>query len=318
MVLIILSEKDPVFATRAMFARFTYLVVPLSVLFIKYYTEYGKYFSHAGATSYCGVATEKNALGCLAMVAGIFLIWDYLLNVSRGARQTRMGDIFSRGVLSVMVVWLIIMAQSSTAMVCLFLGAGIILLLQLPSARRQVRNLGTYVLALGLLTLLLYSVQDSAEWFVGMLGRDMTLTGRTLIWSQVLTVPIDPFFGVGFESFWMPSRVESIWKHWNFRANQAHNGYLETYLNGGLAGLLLLLAMIFSCGRSLKKEMLQDNVFAMLCISFLFINLVYNFTEAMFSKMSPLWFILLLCCLSINSARSSRIVPPSGEVAQEI
>lgn len=306
MVLIILSEKDPILATRAMFARFTYLVVPLSVLLIKYYTDYGKYFSHSGETSYCGVTTEKNALGCLAMISGMFLVWDFIHTQLSTDKKPYRTDLLGRGILLVMVFWLMNKAQSSTALVCLLLGASIILVMQLPSARRQVRYLGTYALFIGLLIFLLYSAQQLSEAFVGMLGEDMTLTGRTLIWSQVLSEPINPFLGTGFQSFWMGPRAERIWKLWSFHANQAHNGYLETYLNVGLVGLFLLLATIVLCGRNLKKELLRENLFATLCLSFLFVNLFYNLTEAMFSKMSPMWFILLLCCLSMYPARSPR------------
>jgi len=44
-LLIILTEKDPVRAVRAVFHRFAYVVVPLSVVFIKYFGDIGRYYN---------------------------------------------------------------------------------------------------------------------------------------------------------------------------------------------------------------------------------------------------------------------------------
>jgi exopolysaccharide production protein ExoQ len=307
MVLIVLSDKDSVEATRALLARFTYIVIPLSVLFIKYYSDYGKYFMHTGDVSYCGVATEKNALGCLAMVSGLFLLWDLIQERTVQNKRFPNIDLLSNSILLMMVFWLLSMASSSTALVCLVFGACVILILQLPIARRYTRYLGTYSLIAGLLILLLYSVPFISEAFVEMLGKDMTLTGRTILWTQLLSEPIDPILGTGNQSFWLGPRAQEYWERWTFHPNQAHNGYLETYLNGGLVGVFLLLMMIISSGRNLKKEVLLGSRYGIFCISLLFVSLIYNWSEAMFNKMSPIWFILLMTCLS--SSRSLQSMP---------
>ncbi len=53
---------------------------------------------------------------------------------------------------------------------------------------------------------------------------------------------INPILGAGFESFWLGDHIKpSNWAGWAFIPNEAHNAYLDTYLNLGLAGLFLLL-----------------------------------------------------------------------------
>ena len=47
MVLVLLTEKNPLDAVRAVFVRCAYLLVPLSVLFVKYYVWLGKVYSSA-------------------------------------------------------------------------------------------------------------------------------------------------------------------------------------------------------------------------------------------------------------------------------
>jgi len=298
MVLILLSEKDPVRATRSMLARFTYLVVPFSVLFIKYYSDLGKYYTKSWDTAYSGVATEKNALGCLALVSGLFLLWDLVEMRAGQKRKLDRGDLVTRGILLVMVFWLLDKAKSETSLVSLLFGSLIILMMQFPVAKRQVGYLGTYSLVIGSVIVLLFSVSSLSEVFVGTLGRDLTLTGRTVLWAQLLSEPINPLLGTGYQSFWLGLRAERYWEAWSFRPNQAHNGYLETYLNGGLVGVFLLLAMVASGGRRVKKGLLLEGGYWILCLEFLLVSLMVNWTEAMFSNMSPAWFILLIACVS--------------------
>ncbi len=308
MVLIILSEQDTADAIRAVFARFTYLVIPLSGLFIKYYSELGKYYTRSWETAYCGVATEKNALGCLAMISGLFLLWDFIERRNDMHGKQSRTDMLNRGILLLMVFWLLDKAQSSTSIVTLVLGSVIIIMMQFPSAKRQAKYLGTYSLLIGILILALYSSAGIRQTLVGAVDRDITLTGRTVLWTELLGEPINPFFGTGYQSFWLGLRAERYWHKWNFRPNQAHNGYLETYLNGGLVGVSLLFLMILSGARRLKKELLLGSSCGLLFFSFLFVVLIYNWTEAMFNKMTPVWFILLTACL-MSYARSLKSVP---------
>ena len=79
MILIMLTETNPMEAVRRVFLRCGYVLVPLSILTIKYYPDIGRYYHRwTYSTCYCGVTTNKNSLGVLAMVTGIFLAWDIL------------------------------------------------------------------------------------------------------------------------------------------------------------------------------------------------------------------------------------------------
>jgi O-antigen ligase len=112
-----------------------------------------------------------------------------------------------------------------------------------------------------------------------------------------MAVPINPLLGAGYQSFWLGRHTERLWEVYTFKPIQAHNGYLETYLNGGLAGLTLLLGMFLATGRRLGSEMLSGSAFATLRFNFFIVVLVYNWTEAMFSILSPLWLLLLLAAM---------------------
>ena len=63
--------------------------------------------------------------------------------------------------------------------------------------------------------------------FVGMLGRDPTLTTRTPMWHGLIEMMKHPLIGEGFESFWLGDRLVAVWMMVKNTLHQAHNGYLE-------------------------------------------------------------------------------------------
>ena len=59
--------------------RSAYVLVLLSILFIKYYPQYGRGFdTWSGLGTNCGVATNKNELGYVCMIFGLFFFWNLL------------------------------------------------------------------------------------------------------------------------------------------------------------------------------------------------------------------------------------------------
>ncbi len=305
MLLIIFTEKDPVWATKAVFIRYSYLAIPLSVTLIKYFPEYGRYYNRwTWEPVYSGVTTEKNALGCLVFISFLFLLWDYIEMRVAENKKTDSQDLFGRIVLLVMIIWLLVQAGSMTSLLSMIFGSAILLFLRRPHAMRYIRNLGAYSLMFFALVVILYSVPDIFEIFVGMLGRNVTLTGRTDLWADLLREPINPLLGTGYQSFWLGRSVEQLWEKYAFHPNQAHNGYLETYLNGGVIGLFLLITMILSTWKKLRNEMLVGSQFAIIRFSFLVVNVFYNWTEAMFNRMSLVWVVLLIAALDYKHSTS--------------
>ena len=298
MVLIILTERDAIGALRAVFARFTYLAIPLSVLFIKYFPDLGRFYNRwTWEPVYIGVGTGKNGLGALVFICGLFLVWDLIQMWTLDGRKIGREQLFERVVLLLMVAWLMKMANSATSLVCLFLGTGILLFIRRPFAKRQIRYLGSWSLVITLLIFIAYSTQGILETFVGLVKRDITLTGRTDLWAEMLTEPINPLIGKGYQSFWLGPGAERLWELYSYHPNQAHNGYLDTYINVGLIGLGLLLAMIIVAGRNLKNEVLIGGKYGMLLFPFLVTIVLYNWTEAVFNRHSILWLILIIAAL---------------------
>ncbi len=78
------------------------------------------------------------------------------------------------------------------------------------------------------------------EKIADLTGHESTLMGRAELWGELLALHTNPIFGVGFESFWLGDNANPIWDVRWWHVDEAHNGYLEVYLDLGLVGLFLL------------------------------------------------------------------------------
>ena len=301
MLLIILTERDPLQATKAVFLRYANCAIPLSLLFVKYFPELGRYYNRwTWEYTYGGITTNKNELGCIAFVCGLFLVWDLIEMLTASGKKTDKVDLIGHTLLLLMVFWLIHIADSATALISLILGSAFFLFMQLPFAKKQVRYLGSYSLVIVCLILLLYFIPSIDEAFLKLMGRDMTFTGRTNVWEDLLREPINPLIGTGYQSFWLGTVTQRMWDSYSFHPIQAHNGYIETYLNLGLIGACLLFALIISTGIKLKEQVLLGSSFGILRLSFLVLAVLYNWTEAMFSGLNSLWALMLIAVLNYS------------------
>src|SRR5439155_21080073 len=110
-----------------------------------------------------------------------------------------------------------------------------------------------------------------------MLGRVSTLTDRSRIWSELHNMHTNPLFGTGYESFWLDSRLELVSLKAGIVINEAHNGYLEVYLNLGLIGLFLLVAFLIAAYWNIsKKQLASRSNFTSLCLGLWAVALFYN------------------------------------------
>jgi len=125
------------------------------------------------------------------------------------------------------------------------------------------------------------------------LGRDSTLTGRTNIWRSALGQVHNPILGTGFESFWLGKRLQDVIIQINQGVNQAHNGYIEIYLNLGAVGVILLLNLLITGYLRIMPDVRRQVQLGSLRLAFWISAVAYNFTEAGFKMMNPTWFALL-------------------------
>jgi O-antigen ligase len=283
MVLVILTEDEPLQAVKAAFFRCASLLLPTSVLLVKCFPYIGtSYDLWDGHPYFSGVAPNKNMLGMALFVCGLSLAWAVFDFRDEGTGDTDKPKVFAHLLLGLMTVYLLAKAQSATAVGCSALGIGMILGMRL-AIRWRVKRLGTYGFALAMVLALLYATFDVNEALMGVLGRDTTFTGRTDIWKAVLKEDINPLIGTGHASFWLSAaRVERLSQGLYFKLNECHNGYLEVYVNSGLIGSFLLILVLISSARKIKRAAEAGSTFAALRLGLLVGTVVYGMTEAVF------------------------------------
>jgi len=310
MVLIVLTDPRPTTAIKWLLARSGFVLIPLSILLIRYYPDMGRQYSEwTGAAYNVGVGTQKNDLGRLCLIFGLGSVW-YLLGALRsGERGRPAGPLVAHSVILAMAFWLFWMADSATAFGCFLIGSGLMAVTSLSTAARKpavVHFLVGAVLLAALYGLLLHPEAGLTE----AAGRTSTLSGRTEMWAQFLKVQVNPWFGSGFESFWFGPRLQEIWSTWGL-VHQAHNGYLDVFLNLGWVGVALLGLVIAWGYRNVTRTLPRDPETGSLKLAFFVVALLYNLTEHAFRELHPVWIVLLLAITVV-----SRPPSPSFERAR--
>lgn len=313
LVLVVLTEVDPYEAAKAVFVRCAALLMPLSGVLIRFFPDIGRtYHPWSGEMMYVGVATHKNSLGLLTLACGLFMLADVLDGRRRDDVVPPPGARLAELSLLALTAWLLMTSHSATSLLCGAIGAGLLLALRLSAARRHVVALqAAAVLGGGLLWMTDAAQALYSYVVVDVLGRDLTLTTRTDIWPLLLARVEDPLWGAGFNSFWSGERLAVLYER--FGIIQAHNGYLETYLNGGLVGTVLLACVLLAALRSATLDVRAGGPrigAVVLSLSVLAATIVGNLSEATFSKMNPLWFACLLCI--VRPPGRALVVAPAG------
>ena len=79
MVFVLVTDPVSVRAITAVIRRSGYILIPLSLLFIKYYPELGRaYNAWSGIPYYSGVTLDKNMFGYLLFAYGLFYVAELL------------------------------------------------------------------------------------------------------------------------------------------------------------------------------------------------------------------------------------------------
>jgi len=296
MALVILSGFDPIDNLRRVIKRTAILYVPLSVLCLKYYPEIGRGFdAWTGQATNRGISHNKNELGYACLFFGLGLFWSFLYERRGGQPAAGREDKILSLALLALVGWLLMRADSATSLACLVLGVATIVGLGMPFVRR--RFVWAYVIAVALSALAGETLFGISEQVFALLGRNSTLTDRTEVWADLMAMKINPIIGTGFESFWLGPRLEAMWARWWWQPNQAHNGYIETYLNLGWVGVALLIGVILTTFVKAQRTLLEKFDLGRFRMAWLFVILAYNYTEATFKGVHLLWTVFHIIAL---------------------
>jgi exopolysaccharide production protein ExoQ len=315
MVLILSTDDNPVEAIKAAIKRCAYLLIPTSMLLIKYYPQFGLAFDYwTGERMMNGVTIHKNLLGQLSLIVGLAFIWIYHSRLTEGFATGPEGKRqkweFALDLLvGATAIRTLILCDSKTSLVAFILGALLYFFQGLKFVRGRT---GIYISVIAI-------VVGALELTVGLyapvleaLGRDPTLTNRTLIWATLLPLQPNILFGAGHESFWTAAVQRALGAaNISEYVNESHNGFLEIYLGYGLVGLSLYLVVIVSTYRNVQFLVRTYFGYGRFAYAFLMVVLAYNMTESAFRGLAliPLVFYLLSIDLRQHAVEQPAMKP---------
>jgi O-antigen ligase len=273
---------------------------------MKYYIDLGRYYNPwTGEACYCGVASDKNALGRLAMLSGLFMLWSLVVRPRSGwVKWIKEG--LPELLILAMCCWILRTANSATSLTCFVTGTAVLFGSRLSWIRTNPGRLARCAWALIVVSFVFFYFPDLRQVVTGSMGRNVNLTERTDVWEGAMALGTNPLIGAGFASVWLTSGGLALAERLN--VTEAHNGFLETYLNGGLIGVGLLLAVLLTAGRSVVRQVVGGSDAASLYAAVFFSGFIYNYTEAAFNNNSIVGFVLWMVAMQYD-APSGATVP---------
>jgi len=309
MALIVLTEQKPLQAMITLLRRSAYFLIPLSIVTIKYYRNIGISWDWSGsAVSWQGVTMSKNILGQVAMTSAFCFLQERMY--MRKGKSGRLIDYLYL----LMSIYLLKGSDDAVSMTSLSVFVlGLFFFWRLHKMKMHQGRIKFFVMTM---CLVIFSLLFTVIWhtlspfseksLMGMvilaMGRDLTLTGRTEIWADVFEIASrSPVMGVGYGAFWIDRLVNIPWtENLTWTLGQAHNGYIDTFLQLGWVGTFLLI--IASISAMLKITGTSQFNFEYTCfrLTFILVILYVNITESTFLRGDHnMWFLFLLATLFI-------------------
>ncbi len=308
MALLLLTEVSSRQAFESLCRRTIYILIPFSILLIKYFPEYGRqYDPWSGGVMWVGVTLQKNGLGRLSLISVFFLVWS-LMRRKQGrdvnsVKYENLVDVIALLMSLMLLKGPTLKAYSATAVGALAAGLAVYwFLLSMKKRRTRIPKIpfatlmGTGIV-FGVITVFVGGT--TMRSLTSSLGRDITLTGRTEIWASLLPEAMKrPLLGHGFGGFWT-TKTRII-----FDITEAHNGYLDVLLGTGFVGLILFSMFVISTCRRAQKELNVDFDWAALTICFFLIAVLHNVAETSFNSLADHLTAMLLF-LAVSSTRTT-------------
>jgi exopolysaccharide production protein ExoQ len=288
------------------------IMAVLSLACVLFLPSYGISQSVDSQGEWQGIFGYKNTLGAM-MALSLLVEWHRPADTSFSK--------FVKWLALLLSAVLLVFSNSVTPLVALVASLSLVEIYKFANQRHRIP---LYAILLAILLIIgsgLTLVLMDNESVAGVLGRSSNLTGRTQIWSLVLSkISERPVLGYGYSGFWYGSSSES------FAVDQAfgfgtsimysHNGYLETFLNLGVVGFFLVLAFLgvgmtraYYCSR---RDRSSANLWPLAFLSFF---LLYNLGECTILLQDLQW---ALCVSVVASADAALFIPNAKQEVEEL
>jgi O-antigen ligase len=262
------------------------VIAVLSLAWIVLLPSYG--ISAEG--EWMGVFDYKNAMGS---VMGLSLLVEWQLQA-----DGRLAKVLK--ILAMLLYAVLLLKSDSITPAVALVGAVILLeIYKFAALRLRIPLYAVFLITIALVSAGITLVIVNGDSVMGSVGRSSNLTGRTEIWSLVISfIPEKPIFGYGYAGFWLGASPESfvIDRIMRGPVQYSHNGYLEMLLTLGVIGLLLSLVLI---GTGMKRALYfskqQQTGTQLWPLGFLLYFILHNLGECTILGQDLEWAMCISC-----------------------
>lgn len=280
------------------------ITIILSFIFAIVLPQYGIMGGlHAG--SWRGIYTHKNVLGkMMVLSSSIFLLLS--MSTKRNRWLLQLGLMAS--------ILLILLSTSKTSLLNLFVTFSAFLIFQTLRWRYKIKTtVWALLLLVGSATCGLFLL--SLSELVNLLGRDLTFSGRNVLWAAVWDlIQQHPWLGYGYGASWKDwnSETSYVWKFvGGWKAPNSHNGLLDLLLDLGFLGAItFLIGFLINLVKSINlasSSETADDYWPLLFLTYL---IQANISEtSLFLQNNIFWIIYVTVSLTLlkSSCIGSRI-----------
>ncbi len=247
-----------------------------------------------------GITSNRNVLGRLSVLGALVFSIAY-----REHRAMRYLYLLFLG----LQLPLVLGAGSKTSLASFVVTPCLLIIYQLFRARKTlygavaVSLFGAGALGLAVATASLGAITKA-------LDRDVTLTGRTVLWEDLWGVGQPKFFtGFGWEGFWGGwfSPSHEVWIRHDWLPPTAHNAYLDMFLSLGIFGLFAMV-MLVARGviRASRHVRYVPGAIGLWPLGYFSMLVMISITESGVAGRTIFWPLLVVA--SVHGARLSRRV----------
>jgi hypothetical protein len=258
---------------------------------------------------FTGITNHKNAFGSLMVVSTA--LW--YLHYSQSAKTPK-----ERWIALGFMLFSFYLVRASSSGGCLVNSLMLIVVVSSLSFLSRLKFQWAFTCIVGFTVLgiiaSVYIIDNLESIVVGGLGKDLTLTGRTEFWPQLIEAANQrPWLGYGYEGFFHQDELGKqtpayfIYTASGFNPKTAHNGAISILLYFGYPGLALILGSMFTnlilAVRQLSRSPLSQSGIPIIYLVYIIMN---NLTEGSLSEMGDAWlgYVLLTVRLCIDSSKS--------------
>lgn len=274
------------------------ILISLSYCIVIIFPKIGIHYQDVNAGAWRGIFFQKNTLGIM-MALGSMVLLFYFSIVKSSINQIFIACCY---LLSLALVFL----SSSAAGIAIFFIINIFSFFLFALVKWQKKISRYQYIFLGLIIIVLSSLALlKIDFFLGLLNRNTSFTGRVPLWSVLLNLGLSnhPIIGGGFGFPWAGDQLRLMIQNligWGYPPITAHNGFVDIFLHLGLVGIIFLIViLLLSLYRSIRnfiKEQSIFNSFPILIIIFIFFA---NISESLFLELeSFLWFLMVYVLFS--------------------